>query len=53
VKELDPEEGAPILKRYLELEGFVLPYFDVNTDSPLEEFVKEAEKRPVFLLLAE
>jgi deazaflavin-dependent oxidoreductase (nitroreductase family) len=48
--ELGPEESAPILKRYLQREAITRPYFDVRPDSPLDDFAKEADRHPVFLL---
>ena len=51
IHELGPEESAPILKQYITLEGIVRPYFDAQPDSPLEAFVAEAPRHPVFLLV--
>jgi deazaflavin-dependent oxidoreductase (nitroreductase family) len=48
--EQGPEASAPILKKYITLEGIVRPYFDARPDSPLEAFVAEAPRHPVFLL---
>jgi deazaflavin-dependent oxidoreductase (nitroreductase family) len=53
LQELGPEESAPILKEYIELEGIVRPYFDSQPDYPLEAFAAEAERHPVFLLITE
>lgn len=50
IEELGPEEAAPILKRYLDEVPIVRPYFDVTTDSSLEEFAAEAPRHPVFRL---
>jgi deazaflavin-dependent oxidoreductase (nitroreductase family) len=52
IKELKPQESAPILKAYLNQEDFVRPYFEVQPDSPLEVFKAVAAKHPVFLLEA-
>ena len=46
-----PEEAAPILKEYIQKEGIVRPYFDVQPDSPIEAFVAEAPQHPVFRLV--
>ena len=46
-----PEEAAPILKEYITKEGIVRPYFDVQPESPLEEFIAEAPQHPVFRLI--
>lgn len=45
-----PEEAAPILKEYIQKEGIVRPYFDVQPDSPIEDFITEAPQHPVFRL---
>lgn len=45
---LSPQESAPILKKYIQLEGIVRPYFDARPDSPLEVFAAEAPRHPVF-----
>ena len=50
ITELPPEESAPILKRYINKEKITQPYFDVSPDAPLEAFVAEAPRHPVFLL---
>lgn len=48
VVELDAETAAPILKKYVEDVSVARPYFEAGKDSPLEDFVSEAEKHPVF-----
>ena len=50
VSELGVEERAPIIKKYLQREDFVRPYFDVAPDAPLEDFAALASKHPVFLI---
>jgi deazaflavin-dependent oxidoreductase (nitroreductase family) len=50
IRELGPQESAPILKQYIALEGIVRPYFDVQPDAPLEAFAAEAPRHPVFLI---
>jgi hypothetical protein len=51
IRELPPEEAAPILKKYLEENSLTKPYFDARVDSSLVEFVEEARSRPVFELI--
>jgi deazaflavin-dependent oxidoreductase (nitroreductase family) len=51
IQELSPEESAPILKTYIKRESMPRPYFDVEPDAPIEEFVAEAPKHPVFRLV--
>jgi deazaflavin-dependent oxidoreductase (nitroreductase family) len=48
ITELGPEESAPVLKMYVTRVPIVQPYFDARPDSPLEAFVREAGKHPVF-----
>ncbi len=50
IREANPQESAPILKKYLTRESIVRPYFDVQPDAPLEAFVAEAPRHPVFQL---
>jgi deazaflavin-dependent oxidoreductase (nitroreductase family) len=51
--ELDAREAAPLLKRTLaSLPRYMLPYFDVTADSPLEECEREVRAHPVFLVHA-
>ena len=53
VRELSPQEAAPILKRTLNMEGganFAKPYYDVTAESSLEEIEREAPRHPVFLI---
>jgi len=51
IHEASPQESAPILKHYIMRESIVRPYFDVQPDSPLEAFVAEAPRHPVFQLM--
>lgn len=50
VTELDPREAAPVLRRYIREVAITRPFFDAKPDSPLEEFVAEAPRHPVFRL---
>jgi deazaflavin-dependent oxidoreductase (nitroreductase family) len=49
--ELAPEQAAPVLKRYLTEAAVVRPFFDVTAQSDLQDFVAEAPKHPVFLII--
>jgi deazaflavin-dependent oxidoreductase (nitroreductase family) len=51
IVELLPEESAPILREYIVQEPITQPYFDVKPAAPLEEFVKEARRHPVFKIV--
>jgi len=48
IVELGPEERAPVLKRYATEVPITRPFFDATPDSPLEAFVAEAPRHPVF-----
>ena len=52
IEEATPEQAAPVLKQYLKRVQVVRPFFDVTTNSSLEEFVTEAPRHPVFRLIA-
>ena len=46
--ELDADVAAPVLRRYLQREKIVRPYFDVEPDAELMAFAAEASRHPVF-----
>lgn len=48
VSEVGPQEAAPVLREYLRQVKVVRRFFDVSPDSPLEAFVAEAGRHPVF-----
>ena len=48
VGEVGAQESAPVLRDYLRQVRVVRPFFDVSPDSPLEAFVAEADRHPVF-----
>src|SRR5437764_8210549 len=50
VTEVDARAAAPVLQKYLAAIRIVRPYFDVTPDSPIEDFVAEAPRHPVFAL---
>jgi deazaflavin-dependent oxidoreductase (nitroreductase family) len=50
ITELGPPESAPVLKRYVQRERIVRPWFDAPHDGPAEAFAAEAERHPVFRL---
>jgi hypothetical protein len=50
VQELSPQEAGPVLKKYLAIASATRPYFIATKTSPVEEFVAEAGKHPVFAL---
>jgi deazaflavin-dependent oxidoreductase (nitroreductase family) len=51
VRELPAAEAGPVLKRYVAVATATRPYFDAGKDSPVEDFVAEAGRHPVFELL--
>jgi deazaflavin-dependent oxidoreductase (nitroreductase family) len=48
VSEVGPQESAPVLRAYLRQVRVVRPFFDASPDAPLEAFVAEAGRHPVF-----
>jgi deazaflavin-dependent oxidoreductase (nitroreductase family) len=48
IVEVEPEESAPVLKRYITGIPITRPYFDVRPASPLDAFRAEAPRHPVF-----
>jgi deazaflavin-dependent oxidoreductase (nitroreductase family) len=52
IEEVTPQEAAPVLKQYVKSVPVVRPFFDVTPESPLDEFVIEAPRHPVFRLIA-
>jgi deazaflavin-dependent oxidoreductase (nitroreductase family) len=50
VREATPEQAGPVLKRYYVTAGPAQPYFDATRKSPVEEFIAEAPRHPVFEL---
>lgn len=51
IEEVEPEEAAPVLRKYLRGTPIVKPYFDAGRNAPLDAFAAEAERHPVFRLL--
>jgi deazaflavin-dependent oxidoreductase (nitroreductase family) len=50
IQEVPPEQAAPVLRRYLKGVPVVRPFFDATSESPIEDFVREAPNHPVFRL---
>jgi hypothetical protein len=51
IEEVGPEEAAPVLREYLRTTRIVKPFFDAAPDAPVEAFVVEAARHPVFRLI--
>jgi deazaflavin-dependent oxidoreductase (nitroreductase family) len=50
IREVTPQEAAPILKRYVRIATATRRYFTATKDSPVEDFATEADRHPVFEL---
>jgi len=50
LREVSPDDAGPVLQRYLRLAPSTRPYFQASKDSPVEDFVAEADRHPVFEL---
>ena len=48
--ELNAEQAAPVLKRYVKQVRITAPYFDASAADAAERFAEEADRHPVFLL---
>lgn len=51
VREIKPEEAAPVLKWYVTRVPITRPYFDVRPESDLAAFRAEAPRHPVFAIV--
>ena len=51
-EEVEPATAGPILQRYLHNARVTAPFFDAKGDDPVEKFVQEAPRHPVFKLTA-
>ena len=50
VRVAQPDEAAPVLKRYVGVATRTRACFEATKDSPVEDFVAEADRHPVFEL---
>jgi len=50
VREVSAREAGPVLKRYVRIATATRPYFQATVDAPVEAFVAEADRHPVFEL---
>ena len=51
-EEVDPVAAGPVLQRYVRNVPVTAPYFDAKGDDPVERFIEEAPRHPVFKLTA-
>ena len=49
-EEVDPATAGPVLQRYLRNARVTAPFFDAKGDDPVEKFIEEAPRHPVFKL---
>jgi deazaflavin-dependent oxidoreductase (nitroreductase family) len=52
VREVGPAEAGPVLKHYVGIASRTRASFQATKDSPVEDFVAEAHRHPVFELTA-
>ena len=53
IEELGPGDAAPLLREYLRTTPVVKSFFDADADAPLEAFIAEAARHPVFRVVDE
>jgi deazaflavin-dependent oxidoreductase (nitroreductase family) len=51
-EEIGPDAAGPVLKRYVRIVRVTAPFFDAKGDDPVEKYVEEAPRHPVFKLIA-
>lgn len=51
IREVGPEEAGPVLKRYVRIASATRRHFHAGVDAPVEDFVAEADRHPVFELI--
>jgi hypothetical protein len=51
-REVSQDEAGPVLKRYVAVASKTRPQFKATKDSPVEDFVAEADRHLVFELIA-
>jgi deazaflavin-dependent oxidoreductase (nitroreductase family) len=50
---VEPEPAGPVLKVYVRRVPITAPYFDAKRDDPVDRFVAEADRHPVFRLMTD
>jgi hypothetical protein len=50
LRQLPAAQAGPILRRYLRIAPATRPYFQASKDSPVADFIAEADRHPVFAL---
>src|SRR5215470_5973344 len=51
LRQLPAAQAGPILQRYLRIAPATRPYFRASKDSPVGDFIAEADRHPVFELI--
>jgi hypothetical protein len=51
-REATADEAGPVLKRYVDIATKTRAQFKATRDAPVEDFVAEADRHPVFELVA-
>jgi deazaflavin-dependent oxidoreductase (nitroreductase family) len=51
-REVSTDEAGPVLKRYVAIATRTRAHFKATQDSPVEDFIAEADRHPVFELVA-
>jgi deazaflavin-dependent oxidoreductase (nitroreductase family) len=52
IREAPAAEAGPVLRRYVAVATATRKYFRADKDAPVEQFVAEADRHPVFELIA-
>jgi deazaflavin-dependent oxidoreductase (nitroreductase family) len=50
IRELAPAQSGHVLHRYIRIAPAARPYFQAGKNSPIEDFIAEADRHPVFEL---
>lgn len=50
IREVPPAESGPVLKQYVQIARPTRPYFRADMNAPVEAFIGEADRHPVFEL---
>ena len=51
LRQLPAAQAGPILQRYIRIAPATRPYFQASKDSPIADFIAEADRHPVFELI--
>ena len=51
LRQLPPAQAGPILQHYIRIAPATRPYFQASKDSPVGDFIAEADRHPVFELI--